>query len=77
MDDSSARLLVPISDRAAYLARVHIGVTVPLLAVTLVPFFARLYIRVWPVWRFGWDDALIVLGFVSSPKQEQGCGQED
>lgn len=54
--------LIPITDRAAYLARVHIGVTIPLLALCLVPFSARLYIRAWPIWRFGWDDALIVAG---------------
>ncbi|KAK0720214.1 hypothetical protein B0H67DRAFT_599766 [Lasiosphaeris hirsuta] len=51
------------SERAAKLARVHIGVTIPLLTITLIPFFARLYVRVWPVWRFGWDDGLIVAGF--------------
>lgn len=60
---------LPISDRAAFLARVHFGVTVPLLALTLIPFFARLYIRIWPVWRVGWDDWLIALGFVSPSKK--------
>ncbi|KAK3370520.1 hypothetical protein B0H63DRAFT_440942 [Podospora didyma] len=55
-------LVVPISDRAAFLARVHVGVTIPLLALCLLPFVWRLYIRIWPVWRFGWDDALMALG---------------
>jgi len=56
---------IPISDRAAYLGRVRIGVTVPLLALCLVPFSARVYTRVRPVVRLGWDDVFIVLGFVS------------
>ncbi|KXX73375.1 hypothetical protein MMYC01_203369 [Madurella mycetomatis] len=55
-----------ITERAALLARVHVGVTVPLLALCLVPFFARIHVRVWPVWRFGLDDAFIVAGLVSS-----------
>ncbi|KAK0619039.1 hypothetical protein B0T14DRAFT_565936 [Immersiella caudata] len=57
---------IPISPRAAFLARVHFGVTVPLLALTLIPFSARLYIRTWPQWRVSWDDLLIALGFVTS-----------
>ena len=62
--DPSAEIQIPISERAAYLARVHIGVTIPLLALCLVPFCARLYVRMRPVWRVGWDDGFIVLGFV-------------
>ncbi|KAK4444170.1 hypothetical protein QBC34DRAFT_475490 [Podospora aff. communis PSN243] len=58
--------ILPISDRAAYLARVHYGVMAPLLALTLVTFSARLYVRTWPVWRVGWDDALVALGFLFS-----------
>ncbi len=57
----------PISDEAAYLARVHVGVTVPLLALCLVPFCARLYVRVRPVWRLAWDDFFIILGLVGLP----------
>ncbi|KAK3326062.1 hypothetical protein B0H66DRAFT_600197 [Apodospora peruviana] len=57
---------VPITDRAALLARVHIGVTIPLLALTLVPFVARIYSRIWPVWRIGFADWLIVIGFASA-----------
>ncbi|KAK5652138.1 hypothetical protein OQA88_10780 [Cercophora sp. LCS_1] len=55
--------LIPITERAAFLARVHLGVTIPLIAVTLIPLSARLYVRIWPIWRVGWDDFLIVLGF--------------
>jgi hypothetical protein len=54
-----------VTNDAAFRARVHVGVTVPLLALCLFPFVARMYIRVWPVWRIGWDDALIVVGLVS------------
>ncbi|KAK0620737.1 hypothetical protein B0T14DRAFT_546461 [Immersiella caudata] len=57
---------LPISDRAAYLARIHYGVMAPLLALTLVAFSSRLYVRTWPVWRVGWDDALVALGFLFS-----------
>lgn len=59
--------LFPISERVAFLSRVHIGTTISLLALCLIPFFARIYIRVWPVWRFGWDDAFIVAGLVCFP----------
>ncbi|KAK0653039.1 hypothetical protein B0T16DRAFT_427288 [Cercophora newfieldiana] len=52
-----------ISDRAVDLARVHMAVTVPLLVLTLLPLSARLHHRVRPISRFGWDDALILLGF--------------
>ncbi|GAB1314652.1 Rhodopsin domain-containing protein [Madurella fahalii] len=55
-----------ITERAAFLARVHVGVTIPLLALCLVPFFARIHVRVWPVWRFGLDDAFIVAGLLCS-----------
>ncbi|KAK0639830.1 hypothetical protein B0T16DRAFT_337637 [Cercophora newfieldiana] len=57
---------LPISPRAALLARVHFGLTVPLLALTLIAFSARLYIRTWPQWRVSWDDLLIALGFITS-----------
>ena len=55
---------IPISDRTAYLSRVHVGVTIPVLALTLVPFVARLYVRTRPTWRMGWDDGFIIVGFV-------------
>jgi hypothetical protein len=54
----------PISEEAAYRARVHVGVTIPLLALCLMPFCARLYVRTRPVWRLAWDDFFIVLGLV-------------
>jgi hypothetical protein len=56
--------MFPISERIALLSRVHIGTTIPLLVLCLVPFFARMYIRIWPVWRFGIDDGFIVAGLV-------------
>jgi len=59
---------IPISDRAALLARVYFGFTGTLLALTLIPFSARLYVRTWPTWRVGWDDWLIAMGFVSLPE---------
>ncbi len=58
-------LMFPITERVALLSRVHVGTTIPLLALCLVPFFARIYVRVWPVWRFGWDDGLVVASLVS------------
>ncbi|KAK1757163.1 hypothetical protein QBC47DRAFT_175887 [Echria macrotheca] len=66
MAETPPDLVIPISDRSAHLARVHLGVTIPLLVVTLVPLVARVYVRVWPVWRFGWDDALILAGFAAA-----------
>jgi hypothetical protein len=66
--DSPPEIRIPISDRAAYLGRVHVGITIPLLALCLVPFSARLYTRVRPVMRCGWDDVFMVLGFVSGPR---------
>ncbi|KAK4445774.1 hypothetical protein QBC34DRAFT_357697 [Podospora aff. communis PSN243] len=57
---------IPITPHAAYLARVHFGVTVPLLALGLISFSARCYIRTWPQWRVGWDDLLIALGFMTA-----------
>lgn len=56
----------PINERTAHLSRVHFGVTVPLLAITLIPLSARLYVRIWPKWRFGWDDFLILTGFFAA-----------
>jgi hypothetical protein len=55
---------IPVSERVARLSRVHIAVTVPVAAVTLIPFIARLYVRTHPVVRLGWDDALVIVGFV-------------
>ena len=61
---STSPFLFPISERVAFLSRIHIGTTIALLGLCLIPFFARIYIRVWPVWRFGWDDGFIVAGLV-------------
>jgi hypothetical protein len=66
MDAPSPEIQIPISAQAAYGARVHVGVTIPLLALCLVPFSTRLYIRIWPVWKAGWDDFFVVVGFVSA-----------
>ncbi|KAK0739512.1 hypothetical protein B0T21DRAFT_346819 [Apiosordaria backusii] len=55
-----------ITERAAFLARVHFGVTIPLLALALIPFCARIYVRIWPVWRLGWDDVFIIAGLACS-----------
>jgi hypothetical protein len=63
--DTPAEIQILISERAAYLSRVHVGVTIPLLTLCLITFYIRLYIRARPQWRFGWDDGFIVAGFVS------------
>ncbi|KAL2127144.1 hypothetical protein VTI74DRAFT_11258 [Chaetomium olivicolor] len=61
---SPEAFLLPISDRAAFLARAHVGTTMSLVALCLAPFTTRICVRVWPAWRFGWDDAFIVAGLV-------------
>ncbi|KAK0753724.1 hypothetical protein B0T18DRAFT_397712 [Schizothecium vesticola] len=65
-DDPEPRLevLFPISARAAHFARVHRAVTIPLLALTLLALLTRLCIRLRPISRLGWDDALLLLGFL-------------
>ncbi|KAK4151820.1 hypothetical protein C8A00DRAFT_16792 [Chaetomidium leptoderma] len=55
-----------VSERVAFLSRVHVGTTIPLLALCLVPLFARIYVRIWPVWRFGLDDGFIVAGLFAA-----------
>lgn len=66
LDDPDPRpeSFFPISARAAHIARVHRAVTIPLLALTLLALLTRLCIRLRPISRFGWDDALILLGFL-------------
>jgi hypothetical protein len=54
---------VPISDRAAYLAQVYIGVSSVLLLFCVIAFVTRIYQRVRPVWKAGLDDYFIVAGF--------------
>jgi hypothetical protein len=56
--------LIPVTERAAYLSRIHMGVTTPLLMLCLVTLGTRLYVRIRPVWKIGVDDVFIVLGLV-------------
>lgn len=56
---------VPITERAAYLSRVHIGVTSTLMLLCVIAFGTRMYQRIRPVWKVGLDDCFIVAGFVS------------
>lgn len=63
---SSEPVLVPVSDRAARLARVHIGATVPLLVLASAVFFARFYLRVWLPRKMGVTEALILAGYVGA-----------
>ncbi|KAL2169470.1 hypothetical protein VTG60DRAFT_6014 [Thermothelomyces hinnuleus] len=55
---------VPISEHAAYLAQVYIGVSAVLLFLCLVAFVTRIYQRIRPVWKAGLDDYFIVAGFI-------------
>ena len=59
---------VPISDRAAYLAQVYIGVSSVLMLLCVIAFVTRIYQRVRPVWKAGLDDYFIVAGFVRLPR---------
>jgi hypothetical protein len=58
---------VPISERAAYLSRIHIGVTSALMFLCLITFSTRMWQRIRPVWKVGLDDYFIVAGFVRLP----------
>jgi hypothetical protein len=58
---------MPISERAAYLAQVYIGVSSVLLFFCVVTFGTRIYQRIRPVWKVGLDDYFIVAGFVCFP----------
>ena len=53
----------PITERSASLARVHIGVTTPLIAIALAMFVARIWLRVRP-WRISWEDYCMTIGVV-------------
>ncbi|KAK3385456.1 hypothetical protein B0H63DRAFT_183168 [Podospora didyma] len=55
---------IPISERAAYLAKVHIGATSVLLALCILTFGTRIYQRIVPVWKIGLDDWFITAGFI-------------
>ena len=56
--------LVPVTAAEQANAKILVGVTVPLLALCTVVIGARLTPRLRPAWRFGWDDALIVVAYV-------------
>jgi hypothetical protein len=58
---------IPISERAAYLSQVHIGVTSVLMLMCVIAFGTRIYQRIRPVWKVGLDDYFIVAGFVRLP----------
>ena len=60
----------PVTGRAAHLAKAHIGVTTPLLAIALLMFGARIWLRTKPVWRIGWEDYIMSIGVVSEKKLE-------
>jgi hypothetical protein len=69
MDGFHGPFLVPISPEAAFRARIHYGVTVPLMALVLAALCGRLYLRLWPSYRMWVDDWFIVAGFVCSREQ--------
>ncbi|KAK0712797.1 hypothetical protein B0T26DRAFT_873120 [Lasiosphaeria miniovina] len=54
---------IPITDHAAYLSQVYIGLTSVLLALCILTFCTRIYQRVRPVWKVGLDDWFIMVGF--------------
>jgi len=55
---------LPISPRAAHLAQVHIGVTVPLLLLTTAIFATRMYTRIRPRWRIEACEWFMIAGYV-------------
>jgi len=55
----------PILERQAYLSRIYISATSVLLLLCTLTFLTRMYQRVRPVWKVGWDDYFICLGYVS------------
>lgn len=65
--DATMPMGIPISEHAAHLSQLHIGVTTVLMFLCLVTFTTRIYQRVRPVWKVGLDDGFIVAGFVSIP----------
>ncbi|KAK1755544.1 hypothetical protein QBC47DRAFT_413299 [Echria macrotheca] len=64
--DPSQIQFLPVSAEMAYLSRVFIGVTSVLLFFCIITFVTRMYQRIRPVWKVGWDDYFIVLGFCLS-----------
>ncbi|CAI4218965.1 unnamed protein product [Parascedosporium putredinis] len=55
-------VLIPISADSARGSRVYIGVTTPLLAIALATYALRMYVRMKPIWRVGWEDYFITVG---------------
>ncbi|KAK0614592.1 hypothetical protein B0T14DRAFT_528770 [Immersiella caudata] len=64
--DPSLFTEVPISERQAHLSRVFVGVTSVLVVLCTLTFFVRMYQRIRPVWKVGWDDYFIVVGYCLS-----------
>ncbi|KAK3360681.1 hypothetical protein B0T25DRAFT_496651 [Lasiosphaeria hispida] len=64
--DPSLITEIPISERSAYLSRVFIGVTTVLILLCTLAFVTRMYQRIRPVWKVGWDDYCIVVGYCLS-----------
>lgn len=58
---------IPVSENAAHLAQVYIGVTSMMMLFCVLAFGTRIYQRVLPVWKIGLDDYFIVAGFVCPP----------
>jgi len=63
--DPSLLTEVPITEKMAHLSRIYVGVTSVLLVLCTLAFLTRMYQRIRPVWKVGWDDCFIVVGFVS------------
>ncbi|KAK4164286.1 hypothetical protein QBC43DRAFT_288880 [Cladorrhinum sp. PSN259] len=57
-----SEIFVPVGEQKLMLAKSYVGITVTALVIALIPFAARIYVRLRPVWRFGWDDYLIGAG---------------
>ncbi|RGP74629.1 integral membrane [Fusarium sporotrichioides] len=57
---------IPITDRSAALARIHIGVTSPLIAIALAMFVARIWLRARPTWRISWEDYSMTIGVAAA-----------
>ncbi|KAK3995529.1 hypothetical protein QBC44DRAFT_18682 [Cladorrhinum sp. PSN332] len=58
-----SEILFPVSDQNVELAKSYVVTTSIALVASLIPFAARIYVRIRPLWRLGWDDYLIGAGF--------------
>ncbi|KAF4458135.1 hypothetical protein F53441_70 [Fusarium austroafricanum] len=56
----------PISERAANLAIAHLSITSPLIAIGLVMFGLRIWLRIRPVWRVSWEDYSMAIGVAAA-----------